>query len=334
MTEFLDACYQAIRKQETSFSETLTYMERKEFKLKLRDKRIVLVGAGDSYAVAKYGEWAFREIGYNVMALSAPEICRVPVYEEHVVIGVTASGRSLSTIAALEHARTEGAHTVILTDNADGSAAKKVDEIWTTKSGVDSYDISPSAPTTAAMVFLLKLVVIEQAVPRTRIHQDIHKLERIGKDMVDWAEVVGKEIADLVDLHKPLYFVSDGPNHVAAQLGQMKFNEYSLVKTMVGIREDYTHHWNLSLNPEDRVVLISDSPTTPEDSVYLKVLSKTLRMKTYHLFTSEDLYLESALGQAIANTIALQMAAYYTVLKYDSQKDKWKEPNASAFKIY
>ena len=57
-------------------------------------------------------------------------------------------------------------------------------------------------------------------------------------------------------------------------------------------------------------------------------------MRGFHLFTPESLGLESPLGQTIANSIALQMAAYYNVMEYDPGKEFWKRPNVDAFKIY
>ncbi len=42
----------------------------------------------------------------------------------------------------------------------------------------------------------------------------------------------------------------------------------------------------------------------------------------------------SALGQVIPNSIALQMAALYNVVRYDSDKAGWKRPNVDVFRIY
>jgi hypothetical protein len=57
-------------------------------------------------------------------------------------------------------------------------------------------------------------------------------------------------------------------------------------------------------------------------------------MRTYHLHTPTDINLESPLGQAIANTIALQMAAYHFAIVHDPKKERFKLPHAEAFKIY
>ena len=114
----------------------------------------------------------------------------------------------------------------------------------------------------------------------------------------------------------------------------MKFNEFSLIKGVSAIREEFQHHHVLSINDDDRAVLISDNSEKINDKKYLKILTDTLKMQVYHLYTPENLNLQSSLGQAIANTIALQMASYYTVLKLNPDKQKFKLPHAEAFKIY
>jgi hypothetical protein len=114
----------------------------------------------------------------------------------------------------------------------------------------------------------------------------------------------------------------------------MKFDEYSLVKGTTALREEFRHHYNISIRGDEPVVFITDSPSNEKDATYLRVLTDALEMRAYHLTTPHELYLESSLGQAIANSIALQMAAFHHVLKHNPEKEKFKLPHAEAFKIY
>jgi len=252
------------------------------------------------------------------------------------VIGISASGRSLATIDALNYAKSERATTVALTDNPEGKVSQVVDHLWVTHSGVDSYNISPSSPTTTAMVYLLKMAMMIKSMPHSKMHEDSVRLgwERMSEDMVSWAEAVGKEIVQIMNPQKPLFLISDGPNYVAAQIGAMKFNEFSLIKGISAIREEFQHHHVLSINNDDRGVLITDSPTELDDEKYFNILTETLKMQVYHLHTPESIQLVSPLGQAIANTIALQMASYHTILKFNPEKQRFKLPHAEAFRIY
>lgn len=333
MTEFLDTCYNTIKLQATAIPETLRNVGSKNIHT-IKDKRLIFVGCGDSYAVGEYGKWAFVNTFHDSLVLSASELPQVPLDERVVVIGITASGRSLETISALEYAKQNDATTVVLTDNEKGAACDCADYTWLTKSGVDTYNTSPSAPTTAAMVYLLKLAVTEQAIPRTRIHNDVLVLEQQVENIVSWAEFVGREISQIPRPGEMVYHISEGPNYVAAQLGMMKFNEYSLVKGTSALREEFRHHYNLSIRGNEPVVLITDAPTSEWDGTYMQILSKTLKMRAYHLYCPSELHLESPLGQAIANTIALQMAAFHHALRNNPEMNKFKLPNAEAFKIY
>jgi len=334
LTEFLDACYAAIRKQETSIEKTIIAADDRAVDI-FNDKRlIVLTGCGDSYAVAEYGRWAFLRVGLNAIAVSPTEIPQIQLDDRCAVIGISASGRSLATIDALKNVKSTEATTIVLTDNEEGNASEFADFVWTTRADVDSYNISPSSITTTAMAYLLKLAVGHQAIPHSGIHNDLNQLKQIGKKLVSWAEDTGKRIAEVPKVGKPLFMISEGANYAAAQVGMMKFNEYGVFQSAAALTEDFQHHNVLTANEGDGAVLITQSPTGERDKRYMRALIDTLRMRAFHLYTPNDLQLESPLGQAIANSIALQMAAYYNILKYDSGKEHWREPNVDAFKIY
>jgi fructoselysine-6-P-deglycase FrlB-like protein len=334
MTEFLDACYDSIKKQETSISETIASVDDEGVDI-LRDKRlIVLTGCGDSYAVGEYGKWAFLKVGLNAISLSPTEMSKIQLDKNCAVIGVTASGRSLATIEALRTAKSENATTIVLTDNESGNATALADHVWVTRSGVESHNISPASITTTAMAYLLQLAVMQQGTSQSRMYDDLQKLKGDGKQLLDWAEKIGKESSKIGIPGKPLYMIAHGPNYVAAQIGMMKFNEYGVIQSNAALWEEFQHHYVLTINPGDSAFLLSDSPIEDKDERYFQVLTDTLKMTAFHLYTPESLGLVSPQGQVIANSIALQMAAYYNVMEYDPGKEFWRKPNVDAFKIY
>jgi len=332
VTEFLDSCYEAIKVQENSIADTINSVDLTNIS-NIIGKRIVLVGAGDSYAVSEYGKWAFQSIGLDAISLSPPEIIHIPMDSDTVVIGVTASGRSLSTLDALKKAKTKGAQTIVLTDNPDGKASEETSKLWVTKAHVDSYNVSPASPTTTAIAYLLTIASELDSKLRRNLQSDVKQLTTVGKKMLGWAEREGKIVAELVTPGPPLYMISDGPNHVAAQVGMMKFNEFAVVKGFAAIREDFCHHQNLSINDEDQAVLISGQKC-PDDERYMKILTEVLNMQAHHIHVPEDFGFKTALAQTILNTIALQMGAHFTVRRYNPDMEWFKMPHAKAFKIY
>jgi glucosamine 6-phosphate synthetase-like amidotransferase/phosphosugar isomerase protein len=332
MTEFLDVCYDSIKMQEKSILRTIDGVDKTSSSVFEDKKQVVLVGCGDSYAAADYGRWAFLSAGINALFVSPDELKHIHLDNDSIVIGITASGRSLATVDTLQQAKQFGSTVVVLTDNVEGTASEDADHVWVTKSGVSTYNTSPSAPTTAAMVYLLK--VASKLSKSEELERDIQQLKTIAKEMIAWAEIEGKKISNLVKPNIPIYLVSEGPNHVAAQIGMMKFNEFSVLQGFAAIREDFRHHYNLSINDGDSAVLITNSPPEQADSTYMKVLRDALKMKAFHLYCKEDFNLKLSLVQAIPNMIALQMASYHTVLKFNPDKESFKLPHAEAFKIY
>ncbi|MCJ7817571.1 MAG: SIS domain-containing protein, partial [Candidatus Thorarchaeota archaeon] len=294
---------------------------------------IVLIGAGDSYAVSEYGKWIFRAIGLDAISLSPPEVIHVPMDSDTVVIGVTASGRSISTLDALQKTRAKGAETIVLTDDPEGKASEETSNLWVTKAGVDSYNVSPASPTTTAMAYLLTIASEIDSKLQEELQSDVKQFAKIGEKILEWAEREGKVIARLVTPGPPLYRVSDGPNHVAAQIGMMKFNEFAVVKGFAALREDFCHHQNLSLDDGDQALLLTGKEES-DDERYIKILTEVLNMKAHHVHVPEKFNLRTALGQTIPNTIALQMGSHFTVRRYNPNMDWFRMPHAKAFRIY
>jgi glucosamine--fructose-6-phosphate aminotransferase (isomerizing) len=334
MTKFLDVCYDAIKKQEEAIPNTIDAVDETAIAVLEEKKQVVLIGCGDSYAVSDYGRWVFLRVGLNALFVAPDEIGHLQVGSDTVVIGITASGRSLATIDALQKAKSQGATIVVLTDDKEGIASQEADHIWVTKSGVETYNTSPSAPTIAAMVYLLAISSKLESESENGLYHDIRQLKSIGKKMISWAEREGIAISQITSPDVPIYLISEGPNHVAAQIGMMKFNEYSILKGFAAIREDFRHHYNLSIKTNDSAVLVTKGPVDQSDKIYMKVLTDSLKMRAYHLYNDVKMGLKLPLAQAIPNMIALQMAAYHSVLKHDPNKESFKLPHAEAFKIY
>ena len=334
LTDFFDTCYASLMLQDRAIAETIRAVDESHSEQLRQGERIILMGCGDSYAVASYGRWCLLVAGIDSVHLSPSEIGYTPVDDGTLVIGVTASGRSVAVLDALRQAREQGAKIIVLTDNAEGAASKMADDVWVTRSGASTYDTSPSSPTTAAMAYLLTLTASIVETRQEEVRDDIGVLEHQGSEVMSWAKEEGRKMAEMVDVDHPVYVISEGANHAAAQIGMMKFNEYSLVRGIAAVREEFRHHYNLSVDVGDRAILITDSPPTDEDRVYLEVLSHTLRMSAYHLWTPVEIGLHTPPAQAIPNAIALQFAAYFSAVKWNPDKTSFKEPNASAFRIY
>lgn len=333
MPTFLDSCYRAIKLQESSLAVTLSRELDQNLGVLSGRPLIVLTGCGDSYAVAHFGFWCFQSLGLRPLVLSPPEVERIALDDHCVVIGVTASGRSIATLRSLAIARSKGALTIALTDAMESKVSKVAEVIWYTDSHVESYNLSPSVPTTSAMAYLLNLTVRHPRA-NAEVSRDVESLREQSKDVIAWAESRGSEVAKTLQPLLPVYIMSDGPNYVAAQIGAMKLNEFSLFRGIAVLREEFKHHLVLSVEEGDQAILVTDSPSGKEDIAYLETLSGKLGMGVHQISTPDEMEIHTPLVQSIPNAIAFQMTAFHAVLKHRPSMNAFRKPHATAFTIY
>lgn len=329
-TEFLDSCYKAMMQQEQSIPRVMDRIPKGEEERLDDARQVVLTGAGDSLAVAEYGARLFQEIGVHAIAVTPTVVGRLSMTADDLLVGITASGRSLSTISALEYAKRHEVTTVALTDNPEGRASDTADVLWDTESGVDTYDIIPTAPTTAAMGLLLGLGSRLDG----RFESSIKRLLDSLQSIMDWAESAGKAIARKINRDGVVCLISEGVNLTAARMGMMKLNEGALVRGVVVLREEFQHHGNLPARKEDFVILISDTPIAEKDSRYMQILTDSLDLSAYHQHVPERFRIEDPAVQVVGNTIAMQMMGYYLILEHNPEMEWFRMPNAKAFRIY
>ena len=102
-------------------------------------KRIVLVACGTACracVVGQYvdGGWSRVPVEFGVAAVDLPESGRG---EQTLVIGISQSGETRDTIAALELARELGARTVAITNMMGSQITREVDSVLYTRAGIE-----------------------------------------------------------------------------------------------------------------------------------------------------------------------------------------------------
>jgi glutamine---fructose-6-phosphate transaminase (isomerizing) len=139
-------------------------MTDKELK-KLR--RIVLVACGTAYHACVVGryvieEWARVPVEFDI---ASEWIYRNPVIDKNtLVIGITQSGETRDTIAAMQLAREKGARTVAITNMMGSQITREVDSVLYTRAGLETA--VASSKTFTAQVALLYLVALKLAKTR------------------------------------------------------------------------------------------------------------------------------------------------------------------------
>ena len=134
----------------------------------LRDlRRIVLVACGTAYHSAVVGryvveEWARVPVEFDI---ASEWIYRNPVIgEDTLVIGISQSGETRDTIAAMQLAREKGAKTVAITNMMGSQITREVDSVLYTRAGIEMA--VASSKTFTAQVALLYLAALKLAQVR------------------------------------------------------------------------------------------------------------------------------------------------------------------------
>src|SRR5207247_11090389 len=129
--------------------------------------RIVLVACGTashSAVVGRYmiGEWPRVPVEFDI---ASEWIYRNPVIgDDTLVIGISQSGETRDTIAAMQLAREKGAHTVAITNMMGSQITREVDSVLYTRAGIEMA--VASSTTFTAQVTLLYLVDLKLAQGR------------------------------------------------------------------------------------------------------------------------------------------------------------------------
>jgi glucosamine--fructose-6-phosphate aminotransferase (isomerizing) len=128
--------------------------------------RVQFVGCGTSYHAALYGSYALRTAGVPATAHLAHEYAVAPPpAADALVVGVTQSGETADTLAALRTARDRGARTVAVTNAPASTVARECDEALSCRAGRE-------VGVAATKTFTAQLVTVALLADRIRATAD------------------------------------------------------------------------------------------------------------------------------------------------------------------
>jgi glucosamine--fructose-6-phosphate aminotransferase (isomerizing) len=140
----------------------------------LRDlRRLVILGCGTAYHSGVIGrymieEWARVPVEHDI---ASEWRYRNPVLDpDTLVIGITQSGETADTIAAIRLAREKGARTIAITNMMGSQITREVDSVLYTRAGLEQG--VASSKTFTAQVSLLALIALKLAEVRGTIPAD------------------------------------------------------------------------------------------------------------------------------------------------------------------
>ena len=189
---------------------------------------VQLVACGTSYHAALYGAAVLRELGIPAEAYLASEyaLSPPPLSLGTLVVGITQSGETADTLAALRNAKNRGVTTLALTNTVNSTAARECDHAVYIRAG-------PEIGVAATKTFSSQLVgcnlLAEELVDGPR---DLRPLIESLRDLRDDVQSIldSSAAADLVEEYgdsDAYFFIGRGTNVAVALEGALKCKEIS-----------------------------------------------------------------------------------------------------------
>lgn len=228
-------------------------------------ERVLLVGCGDPFYIGHAAVPAFEALA-NIPAETIEAYDFVTSRAELVgpgtmVIGTSASGKSIYTLTALKLAASNGALPISVSNDPASPIAGAGEYALVTDAGPTRT--FPTKTTTSALAVILALAA-DMGQARGHIDPDRHRsylseLTHAVPDAISACLTDRPTIAAFADagLGRHVVFVGNGPLRAAALLGAAKIRETCHEPASACNAEEYLHLFGFSVGRNDAVVLVA-----------------------------------------------------------------------------
>jgi glucosamine--fructose-6-phosphate aminotransferase (isomerizing) len=203
-------------------------------------KRIIVVACGTAYHAGLVGRYAIEEWARVPVELDIASEFRYrnPVVGEgDLVIGISQSGETADTLAAMRLARERGATVLAITNTMGSQATRDCDGVLFTRAGLE---IGVAATKTfvcqVAVMYLLalRLAELHGSLPKRRIAELVAELKRLPHaiaEVIEECEGQTLEIADECFEREFFLYIGRHVGLPVALEGALKLKEISYVST-------------------------------------------------------------------------------------------------------
>ena len=237
----------------------------------LRDlRRIVIVACGTSYHAGLVGRYAIEEWARVPveMDIASEYRYRNPVIGSgDLVIGITQSGETADTLAAMRLARDAGAKVLAITNIMGSQATRDADAVLYTRAGLE---IGVAATKTfvaqvAAMYLIgLRLAELRGTLPPPRIAELVAELKALPSKIETTIAAVEDRVREVAATHHTQHFFLYLGRHIGLPVcleGALKLKEISYIPTDAYAAGEMKHGPIALLDESTPVVCVAtDSP--------------------------------------------------------------------------
>jgi glucosamine--fructose-6-phosphate aminotransferase (isomerizing) len=298
--------------------------------------RILILAAGTSFHAGLIGRYAIEEwarIPVDMDVASEWRYRNPIVSPRELVIGITQSGETADTLAAMRLARDRGAKVLAVTNVVGSQATRDADGVLYTRAGLE---VSVAATKTfvcqvAAMYMLaLRLAELRGTLPAERIAELVAEIKHLPQRITELIETLDATIQAAAERHADSDFYLYLGRHVGRAValeGALKLKEISYIATDAYAGGEMKHGPIALLDESTPVVCIAtDMP------VLDKMISnmQEVRARGAHVIAvategderiaeqaEEVIYVPRTdwMLQALLAVIPLQLFAYYVARK-------------------
>jgi glucosamine--fructose-6-phosphate aminotransferase (isomerizing) len=203
-------------------------------------KRVVFVACGTAYHAGLVGRYAIEEwarLAVDVDVASEYQYRNPLVGPDDLVIGISQSGESFDTLAAMRLARQRGARVIALTNSVGSQATRDADGALYTRAGLE---IGVAATKTftcqlaAVYLLALRLAELRGTLPPARIAELTAALRHLPHLVDDLLAAVGPSVAAVAEWCWEAEFFLYMGRHVGVPValeGALKLKEISYIST-------------------------------------------------------------------------------------------------------
>ncbi len=294
-------------------------------------RRIVIVACGTAYHAGVVGRYIIEEWARIPVE---PDIAsewryRNPVLsKDSLVIGISQSGETADTIAAMQLARAQGARTLAITNQMGTQIGREVDAVLYTRCGLE-VGVAATKTFTAQVALLsliaLKLAQIRKTLPQEEIEFIIDELYDLPQKMEEFLDG-DHQIEEIAQRYYDKPFFLYLGRHIGLPValeGALKLKEISYIPTEAYSAGEMKHGPIALLDEDTPVVCVA----TDQKVIYDKVVSniQEVRARGAHVIAiatdgNEDIQHHAddviyvprtpAFLQAVLAVMPLQLLAY------------------------
>ena len=231
-----DIINQVVRGRISEIERNIYFNEEIETLLSEKINSIHIVACGTSYYAGLVGKYIIEkltDIPVNVEISSEYRYFKTK-NNSSLVLGITQSGETLDTLAALREAKNSGSKTLVITNSIGSTATRITDGYMLMQSGPEIGVAATKTFTSQIIILLLialKIGVINNKISSEELYeyiQEIRQLPRKVRDVIDKnSEIL--DIARQLKNAKSVFFIGRGINYPLSLEGALKLKEISYI---------------------------------------------------------------------------------------------------------